>query len=214
MIRFQISALAAVLVCCAPSRLAVSDVDRYRAQSAQPYRNTVDVGDVDVDPMVEAMGGFMRLASEGKKEVTLRIDSHGGGIFLGLKWMRLMEDVKKANGVHVTCIVDGMAASMAAVILESPLCDTRLATSRSMILFHNGSAGVQGNAEEMRQAVAFLEALNTAMAQVVSARLGISAESYRARIAHGDWPLAMPEALEANVIDGVVSPADIAPPVP
>ena len=184
MFRFQILVIA--LCCCAPSRLAAGDLDRYRAEAAQPYRNTVDVGDVDVDPMVEALGGFMRLASEGKKEVTLRIDSHGGGIFLGLKWMRLMEDVKKANSIHVTCIVDGMAASMAAVILESPICDTRLATSRSLILFHNGSAGVQGNAEDMKQAVAFLEALNTAMAEVVSARMGISAEAYRARIAHGD----------------------------
>ena len=105
-----------------------------------------------------------------------------------------------------------MAYSMAAVLLESSLCDVRLATTRSTILFHNGSGGVRGTAEEMRQTSVFLEALNTAMALVISARIGMPFEMYQSRISHADWIMAIPEALNNHVLDGVASPADIAPP--
>lgn len=179
---------------------------------AYKYANTVDVGMVSDGPMGAALERFTELVDDGQRAVTLRIDSPGGEILLGTRWTRDMEDLKKRHGVRVTCIVDGAAYSMAAVILESQLCDARLATSRSTILFHNGSTGAQGTAAFISNEVAFLEALNVAMALGISARLGMDLETYRAKVAGRDWVLAVPEALQHNVIDGVVSSADIAPP--
>ncbi len=215
MIRFQI---LFALVCCTPARLAVATPPRPAftpvAYSVPRfwYGNTVDVGDVQEDEMEAAKVAFVKLAGAGAKEITLRIDSHGGSIFLGSRWIRALEDVKKSKDIRVTCIVDGAAYSMAAVILESPLCDHRYATARSTILFHNGSAGVRGTAEELKSAGEFLEALNVAMAMVVSDRIGVPLEVYRARVAHADWVMAGPEALLSNVIDHLVSSSDIAPP--
>ncbi len=211
MIRFPIPFFAVSLLCCAtPSTLAPADlsasVPRFR------YGNTIDVGDVQELPMMLAGVKFFELAAAGEKAITLRIDSFGGSIFLGSRWIKALEDVKKRNGIAVTCIVDGAAYSMGAVILESSLCDVRLATTRSTILFHNGSSGAKGTAEDLKEAAAFLEAVNVAMALTCSQRIGMTLEAYRARIAHTDWMMATPEATAAGVIDGVVSPSEIAPP--
>lgn len=210
------------LICAAVllSSCAVTDVEtrpepRPMGPSAGVFKlnNTVDVTGPIVDTALEPVTTRIRqLASSGRKEITLRIDSPGGSILDGNKWIRDTEDIKKANGLRFTCVVDGMAYSMAAVLLESSLCDVRLATTRSTLLFHNGSGGVRGTAEEMRQTSVFLEALNTAMALVVSARIGMPFEMYQSRISHADWIMAIPEALNNHVLDGVAAPSDIAPP--
>lgn len=224
MIRFPI--LAALLTCCCATIPQVPDsattlevtysepAARPVALASGPFRfsNTVDVGNVDDMPLAVALMQFTRLAEGGAREITLRIDSFGGSVALGHRWGKEMEDLKKRHGIKVTCIVDGAAYSMGAVILESPLCDQRLATKRSTILFHNGSVGVRGTAADLEQAALYLVALNQAMALVVCDRIGMPLAEYQARIAHADWIMAVTEALALNVIDGVVSPAEIAPP--
>lgn len=217
MIRFPI--LLAVLL----SACAVTDVET-KPEAAAPimsvatagtyaYRNTVDVsGPILAITLESATAQIRQLVNAGRREITLRIDSPGGSILEGNRWIRDTEDLKKAYDLRVTCVVDGMAYSMAAVLLESSLCDVRLATTRSTILFHNGSGGIRGTAEEMRQTSVFLDALNTAMALTVSARLGMAVEVYQSKIAHADWIMAVPEALFNHALDGVVAPGDIAPP--
>ncbi len=211
MIRFPIPVLAA-LACCATSSPIAPDGFSAEVPREFRYKNTIDVGDVQELQMLISMSKFMNLAAAGEKAITLRIDSFGGGIFLGNRWVKALEDVKKRNGIVVTCIVDGAAYSMGAVILESPLCDVRLATTRSTILFHNGSSGAKGTAEDLREAAAFLDAINVAMALTCSERIGMTLADYKAKIAHADWMMAAPEAESAGVIDGIAHPSEIAPP--
>ncbi len=177
------------------------------AQTPAPrfvYRNTVQLGDFAPIPLAEALDRFKLVAKRGAKSITLRIDSQGGEIELGGKWTRAMEEFKKNYRIRVTCIVDGFALSMAAVTLQSSLCDRRLATLRSIILFHNGIGGSKPAA---------LEALNVQMALTVTDRIGMDLDAYRARIAEDSWVMAVREALAMNVIDGIADPRFIAPAV-
>lgn len=176
------------------------------------FNNVVDVGSISQDELMLPELRFRALAARGEREITLRIDSFGGSIFGGARFIRTLEDVKKSKGVTVHCVVDGAAMSMAAVLLESPLCDTRHATSRSVILFHNGHSQAEGTAEELREAARFLGSLNQAMSLVVAARICMDVDAYRERIAGRDWVMAVTEALSVNVIDGIVSPNEIASP--
>lgn len=197
-----------------PILAAVLSIAPAAAESPKyAYNNVVDVGTLSPGPVLSAYIRFLAYAEAGAKAVTLRIDSPGGSVFLGYRFMRAVEDLKKTHGIRVTCVVDGMAYSMAAVLLESPVCDLRLATVRSTVLFHNGSGSVDGNARDMESARKFLEALNTSMALVVSGRIGVPLSWYRARIATDAWVMAVPEALMSNVLDGIASPEEIAPPV-
>jgi ATP-dependent protease ClpP protease subunit len=180
--------------------------------AAYRYTETVDVGDVDEESMAAALLNLSHVADSGAKRVTLRIDSAGGSVFLGMKWIRLVTDLKKAHSLKVTCIVDGTAYSMGAVILESPVCDTRLATVNSTLLFHNGSGGPKGTEKELESARALLRALNAAMAGLVAQRLHMPVERYQAMIADGDWAMAAVDALANHALDGVIASSEIAPP--
>lgn len=212
MIRFPILAAALFLSCsCATTSDAV-DVPLLEARARFAHENTVDLEEISENGLAVASGQIARHVVLGRKNITLRIDSPGGSIFAGQRWVRDMEDLKKANDLRFTCVVDGSAYSMGAVILESALCDVRLATTRSTILFHNGSGGSRGTAEELRQLSRFLDAVNDAMALTVSQRIGMDLADYKARIATSDWIMAADEALGLNVIDALVSPSDIAPP--
>ena len=204
-----------LLSCCCVTTAPIPPIDTPKAAvvlTSYKLPNTVDLGEIDDEELLVPAARFKKLAERGEKEITLRINSPGGSIFAGHRWGRNMEDLKKRHGLKVTCVVDGMAASMAAVILESPLCDTRLATTRSIILFHNGSSGTRGTAEDLKQAAIFLEALNQAMAHAVSNRLGLTLEDYRAKIAGVDWVMAAVVAKYDGVIDGFADPTEIAPP--
>ncbi len=188
------------------------------AQSPSPstppvFRNTVEINDVHDEEMISALTQFVGLVKSGEKEVTFRIDSFGGSIFLGMKFIQIIEDIKRLEGVHTVCVVDSKAMSMGIVILESGVCDMRLMTKRSVLLAHNASSRVEGTAEQMRQEASFLDALNTSLAEMVAGRAGLPTEFYKGKVAHGDWVMAWEEALSAGLIDGTVSPFDVAPPV-
>lgn len=202
--------LAVLMVSCATPR-AVS-LPNFTASTEVKYKNVVDLGAIRDMEMAEFQANFMSLVAKGEKEITVRIDSFGGSIFLGRKVGRDIEDLKKLNGVRVTCIVDGAAYSMGAILLQSRMCDIRLATERATILFHNGSGAAQGTAEDMKNSAAQLEAVNISMATQCCLRMGMKIEEFRAKIAHSDWMMATPEALYFNVIDGTVDSASIAAP--
>lgn len=215
MIRFPIPVLVALFVACScrsgPEIRAAGPASML-ASADYRYRNTVDFGEVDTEEMQAAFLTFAKLAERGEKAITLRIHSPGGSIFLGNAWARAVEDIKKRKGITVTCIVDSAAFSMAAVILESPVCDQRLATPRSAILFHNGMSGGRGGANEIRSALAMLEALNESMRLTVALRIGMKPDDLRQLLAQGDWVLSVESALRWHVIDGVVFSSEIAPP--
>lgn len=205
-------AILMAVVCCAPTH---HQSKPYFTASSGKYKfeNVVDLGDINEEQLAKTARGIQALADSGAGFVTMRINSPGGSIFGGLEFTRNMEDMKKRHGFRVACVVDGVAMSMAAVILESPLCDVRLATNRSLLLFHNGSTGARGNAGDLRQAGSFLDAVNSAMSLIVSHRLCLDVGVYRARLALGDWVLSVEDAIAVNAIDGIAAPDDIAPPV-
>jgi hypothetical protein len=59
--------------------------------------------------------------------------------------------------------------------------------------------------------LAYLEALDRAMAEMCAARLFISVEEYRAKVFGRDWTLDYNDALDVGAIDRVVDPMTLPP---
>jgi ATP-dependent protease ClpP protease subunit len=207
--------LALVFACASvPVCLVVSEDPR------SPYRfeNTVDLHGL-LEPATLTMAEVEILAKwdAGARYVTLRIDSPGGFIDATNYWMKRLEDQKKLRNVTVVCIVDGEASSMAAVVLESPLCDTRLATWRSSIMFHNARfLEVKGvaDANRLRDLANGLDVSSEATGRIVAARMGLPFRVFWAKVKAADWELSVAEALRWRALDAAVSPTEIAPPTP
>ena len=103
--------------------------------------------------------------------VVIDIDSPGGGVEAGLKIIEAIHDHK----TPVICRVNGRAASMAFVVLES--CGVREATDQSLFMGHSVSARIetQGHSTDISQAAAnaaaAMKAISRALAYHVCHRI-------------------------------------------
>lgn len=149
------------------------------------------------------------LISRGAKTITIKINSNGGGVEEGLALIQLLEE-KIKGGVHVRCVVDFKARSMAFIFLQSAACQERLATKRSMFLAHEPSLGhIEGSRARLRMAAQYLDVLSDSVADIVGSRLKMGIESYKQKIANGDWIFNYNEALAEGAIDGEITPDKI-----
>ncbi len=172
---------------------------------------SIPVGDIEEDVLAPALEKAKERVAAGDRKLMFRLNSFGGGVFHGLDFIAAIEDLKKANGVHVLCVVDTRAYSMAAVILQSGMCDERLMTGRSTLLFHNASSVFRGTADDVRKELPFIDALNLSMAVLISDRIGMPLADYQAKIATADWVMGAEEALRLHMIDELVD-ASVLPP--
>lgn len=140
----------------------------------------------------------LALAEQTFDSVVVEINSPGGELGAGMKMMKAIEQ----SSAQVTCRVDGVAASMAFIVLQS--CDERVMTKRSVLMGHQVALGVRGQKTQMENALAVARALDWAMGCAVVAKAHISVEQYLLLIdgGHELW-LTGPEALVFGFVDSV-----------
>lgn len=156
-----------------------------------------EVSSYSVDPLIAEIAKD----NEDKAEkIILRIDSPGGSVFDGLRLASAIE----RSAAPVVCIVDmGMAASMAAYILES--CHERVVTRRSLLMFHSPGGGFQGQPAHVREFLKQLEALDEAMASQYARRSKLSYDQWRERLKDDKaWWMTWRVAKKYGVVDKVV----------
>ncbi len=170
----------------------------------------LNIEDVTKDDLAPVQKKFDELVAAGATEITFRINSFGGDVFAGMSFVQHVEQAKKVHALRIRCIVDHTAYSMGFVFLQS-FCDDRLMTKRSTLLAHNASGGVRGNANDMEQSAEFLRALDFSLAETCAARLNMTVDEYRAKVAIKDWTFAWPEALKVGAIDGIIDVKDVPP---
>ncbi len=111
---------------------------------------------------------FIKKLSEAKAKnyakVNCKINCPGGSIFEGLAIMSQMN----TQEIFITGIVEGMAASMGAVILQS--CHKRKMVKGTRLMVHAGSGGVYGQVNGIRDYADMLESLNKTLAEILSRR--------------------------------------------
>ena len=143
-------------------------------------------------------------------EIHLHINSPGGSVFDGLAIGAAIRDHK----AKVVGKVDGMAASIASVILQ--YCDTREISRNASVMVHDAKAYAGGNETQMRAAADLLGRVSDNIADVyaVKSKQGTK-KSWRATMKSGDVWYSGNEALSSGLVDAVLDnpeeePEDIA----
>lgn len=113
-------------------------------------------------------------------ERVIMIDSPGGSVTAGIDMIDAVEQ-EKATGVHVTCIVRHVAASMAFNLLTH--CDTRIADQGAMLLFHKIEIGgripgIRMTAQNLRKIADELDDLDLRFSIPNAAALGFTPSQY------------------------------------
>lgn len=141
---------------------------------------------------------FVRdLQSVQAKSIELHISSPGGDVFDGIAILNAL----RQHPAKVDVVIDGLAASAASFIAMAG--DTVKVAPNAMIMIHEASGVVIGNAEDMIEMAALLDKTSENIANVYAQRAGGTAEDWRAAMRVETWYTDQ-EAVDAGLADEIL----------
>lgn len=129
-------------------------------------------------------------------ELDVHLNSPGGDIFDGLAIYQALKD----HRAKVTIRVDGLAASIASVIMMA--ADNIVMAPKASVMIHDGWSVACGNAGELRKLADLLDKQSEIIASVYADRSGQPADFWRDRMRDETWYNAE-EALAAGLVDEI-----------
>ena len=146
---------------------------------------------------VSAKGLINKIKALGKvSDITLRINSIGGDVFEA----QAMYNYLRAHPANITVRIDGLAASAASVVAMAG--NKIIMPSNSLMMIHNPSGGVWGEADDMRDTAEILDKVRDAIANVYVARTGLDREKVISLMDSETW-LTATEAHDLKFCDEV-----------
>jgi ATP-dependent protease ClpP protease subunit len=129
-------------------------------------------GEVQASPFINNMG---ELEKQGCKNLTIRLHSGGGSVLDGNAIFNAIQQSK----MHVKIIIDGMAASMASIVIlaadEVEICDN------AFIMVHRPTGFDDGNADAHSQTAKLLKDIEYNFVQLYSKRSGFTPDEVKAK---------------------------------
>src|SRR5215203_1002029 len=136
---------------------------------------------------------------DGKKDISLYVNSPGGSITAGLAIYDTMQFV--TCEVNTYCL--GMAASMGAVLLCAGTKGKRFALPNSDIMIHQVSGGAQGQASDVERTVEYMFKLKKRLIRILASHTGQPEEKVRLD-SDRDYFLSAVEAKDYGLVDEVI----------
>lgn len=140
---------------------------------------------------LKAMGDLSR--------IDLRVHSPGGDVFEGTAIYNLL----KHHPARVEGYVDGLAASMATVILMA--CDTVYIPENGLMMIHKPWGITGGDADDMRRYVELLDKIEDTMVMAYASKTGKGPEEIKSLLKEETWMTGR-EAVEAGFADQLTEP--------
>jgi ATP-dependent Clp protease, protease subunit len=134
--------------------------------------------------------------------IHLRVNSPGGSVFDGTTIFNAIKQHKS----KVTAHVDGLAASIASVIVLA--ADEVLMAENAFYMIHEPWSIMAGSADELRKEAELLEKVRGTIAKTYMDKTGKEEEEILALMAEETWMTAE-EALEFGFIDSIYSPDEV-----
>ncbi len=156
-----------------------------------------DIGDGYKVESGRVVSELLALQSQYDK-IDVRINSRGGDVFSG---MAIYNALRQSTS-DITIYVDGVAASIAAIIA---LCGKPLYMSPyAKLMLHSVSGGTWGNASALRQMADQMEVLQCDLAHMIAGRCGMSAKDIQEKyFDEKDHWIDAGEAVRMKLADGI-----------
>src|SRR5215210_3695373 len=136
---------------------------------------------------------------DGKKEISIYINSPGGSVTSGLAIYDTMQFM--TCDVNTYCI--GMAASMGAVLLAAGTKGKRFALPNSDIMIHQVSGGASGTASDVERTVEFMFKLKKRLIRILADSTGKPDDQVH-KDSDRDYYMTAEEAKNYGLVDEVV----------
>lgn len=175
-----------------------------RKDASDRLRDVYLVGDIEKDPARGVIERLRELANDNPRPITLYINSAGGNVTDGLALHDSIRQIVR-RGIEVTIVVQGMAYSMASVVLQAASPGRRLAQPHAWIMIHEPAkwAGWQSTSAAA-QHLDRLKQMQTQIYEILSKRSGQKLNKIIRDTKRTDLYLDAAKALEYGLIDGIV----------
>jgi ATP-dependent Clp protease protease subunit len=138
-------------------------------------------------------------SSDPGKDISLYLNSPGGGVYAGLGIYDTMQFITS----DVSTICTGMAASMAAVLLTAGAKGKRFALKHSRVMIHQPMGGAQGQASDIEITAREIQKLKKELYQIIADHSGKPFETIEKDSDRDYWMTSF-EAKEYGMIDEVM----------
>jgi ATP-dependent protease ClpP protease subunit len=134
------------------------------------------------------------------KAIDVRLNSHGGEVYDGIAIYNSL----LSHPAHVTIHVDGIAASIASVIMQAG--DVVKVARNARVMIHDASMRVDGNPAQMRHVADLLDMVSDDIAGVYAERSRSESATWRELMRAETWFSAQ-EAVDIGLADQVTERA-------
>lgn len=181
-----------------------------RREAAERLRDVYLVGDIEKDSARAVIERLRELASEGRRPITLYINSAGGNVTDGLAIHDTIRHLTSI-GQEVTIVVQGMAYSMGSVVLQAASPGRRLAFPHSWIMIHEPAkwAGWQSTSAAA-QHLDRLKQMQAQIYRILAVRSGKPLSKIIRDTKRTDFYLDAEKAKEYGLIDLVIEEPGLA----
>jgi ATP-dependent Clp protease protease subunit len=139
-------------------------------------------------------------SDDATKDIKLYINSPGGQVYSGLAIVDTMKLIKP----HVSTIVVGVAASMAAIIASQGEKGKRFALPNAKIMMHQPSSGFEGTSADIEISAREVLSLRRRIDEMLAEATGHSVEKINHDTDRDYW-LTAQEAADYGVVDRVIT---------
>ena len=189
----------------APSRLrAASAAGDNEALVYGPIVDALDAArltEMFGDGVVVSNNLFRERLNEIAGDAVVRIDSPGGDVWAASGIMTAIAE-RRSAGDAVDIVVDGLAASVASLVMVAG-GNIKVAPMASLMI-HRASGLMYGTASDFRDMADFLNRVDKQAAGLYAARMDKSIEEVLADLKNETW-FTGPEAVEAGLADEVIA---------
>lgn len=132
------------------------------------------------------------------KEIHLRVNSPGGSVFDGMAMYEQLKSQKSKQGRKIVCYVDGVAASIASIIILA--ADEIIVGDASFIMIHKPLVMTYGNSNDHERNIEILDRIEDQMISIYARKTGMSRVEIAAALSKETWYTSA-EALEVGLAD-------------
>lgn len=157
-------------------------------------------GEINDELARKVIDNLLRLDLQGKKDITMYINSSGGAVSSGLAIYDVMNMVK--SDVSTICI--GKCASMASILLINGAKGKRYILPNAEVMIHEVSAGTFGKVTEMQMKLDHTKSLNNKLWKIIEDKTNRSFQQIKKDATNKDAWMSSRLALKYGFVDKIL----------
>lgn len=183
-------------------------INKVDSTTAEIYMYGVIGSGLDIDANV-VVAEIENLRKKGCRNFRFYVNSEGGEVIQGSALFNYLD----RTDIEVEWVVDGVAASMMAMLISNPKHKVKAAKYASF-MYHRVQGSCYGNSDEVRNLAAMIDTFEKSLVDIMASRMKVDAASVKKEFFTDglDHWMNAEEAMRRGLVDEIISGKNITSP--